>query len=111
MHDPHGQLDDDMITGLMSLDGMDNSTLDSNPTLMCYCPDNTCSCPLQRGLGQEQGHCLPPAAFQLKAPARILGSDPVLGDWNPDDFLMGEGLEMDEMNLNWDDGTFSHARP
>jgi len=62
----------------MSFEGMKNSKLDLNPTPMGFCPDSACSCPLERGLGQQQGQCLPPEAFQFKAPTKILGIDPVL---------------------------------
>jgi len=41
------------------------------------------------GFGQEQRLCLLPAAVQFNAPAKILGSDPVLGNWDPDGFSMG----------------------
>lgn len=34
---------------------------------------------------------------------------PVLGNWNPDDFSMSASLGADEMNLNWDDESFLRA--
>jgi hypothetical protein len=99
MHSPYGQ-PDGIITSLRFFGGIENSKLDSNPAPMCFCRDNVCSCPFQRRPVQEQEqHCLPPAALQVKAPTKILRNDPVLGNWNPDDFSMGEGLGMDEMNF------------
>jgi hypothetical protein len=106
VHDPYSQPDDDMCTRLLSFEGIENSKLDANPTPMCLCPHNACSCPFQHGLGQEQRLCLPPAAIQFKSPGKILRSDPVLGNWDPDEFSMSAGLETDGINLNWDDETF-----
>jgi hypothetical protein len=108
MHDPYGQPDGDLLTINLPLEGIENSKLDSNTIPMCFCPDNACSCPLQRWLGQEQRPCLPPAAVQFKKPANVPRSDPVLGNWNPDDFLERTGSGSDEFDLDLDDDvTFS----
>ena len=58
------------------------------------------------GFGQEQRLCLLPAAVQFNAPAKILGSDPVLGNWDPDGFSMGVDLGADGVNPNWCGETF-----
>jgi hypothetical protein len=99
MHDLYGQ-PDDLLTRVLSFKDTENLALYLNAARGCLCPVDACSCPRPRELRQEEGHCLPPAAFQFKARAKILERAPVLEDWNPDEFLVGPGSETDEINLN-----------
>jgi hypothetical protein len=89
-----------MVASLMPFEGIENPKLDLNPAPMCFCPNSDYSCPLQLGPEQEQSHyCLPPATLQFKALAEMPRSDPVLGDWNLEDFSIDTGLRTDKIKL------------
>jgi len=88
----------EIMTGLLPCSGMENPKLDSNATTMCYCPEDACTCLIQRRHGQEQ------------IPTKMLRGDPMLGIGNADDFPMGAGLGSDEIDLDWDNGPYSRAR-
>lgn len=110
VHDLCGK-PDDMLTGQFSFKEAETLILNSNTALECFCPVDACNCPRQAGCKQGQEYCLPPAAFQLKGPGKMLERAPVQDNWNLDGFLVGTSSDIDGFNLNGNGILFRSGRP
>lgn len=77
--------------------------INSNTAPGCFCPANSCSCPRQHGLDQEQGQYLPPAAFEFDTPAKTLERRPIPEEWNPDELLADTSLGTDGFSHYWNE--------